>query len=252
MLPAASALLNWGPPGCTLYVLQLQLSCRAWLVCCTSGVRLQWITAALLLHSLLSCCAQLPQWYACSAAAHAMLPVHRLQVTNEKVVFWAPSNKTVAGRQRQCIGAITLSETPLTLSDQDAVPALIQVRQQSPHQCALWGGDSVNISCVVAPTNMLLMKRCVWFTITLQGRAAQASMHSTVNMQRLHTGAHTGQGSRALQGCRSKDCRLQSCQHFDLCWARVPVPSPGLLLTQLGVVCCCSRPASRLLRATLV
>ena len=72
-------------------------------------------------------------WLCCSTCNPAYF---HLQVTDEKVVFWAPSNKMVAGRQRQCIGAITLSESPLTLSDDDAVPALIQVRQGPPHLCA--------------------------------------------------------------------------------------------------------------------
>ena len=155
--------------GCGLPAAQVECSRTASLQLCCSicfpGNVLSCLSGMLGMLHLCQCCST------CNAACH------RLQITDEKVVFWAPSNKMVAGRQRQCIGAIIFSESPLTLSDDDAVPALIQVRQRSPHMCGLWWW-CLDISGMVAHTVRMLMMQRDCSNMTLPREAVLVSMHS--------------------------------------------------------------------------
>ena len=47
--------------------------------------------------------------------------------TKEKVVFWAPSKKCVMARERIMLGAVTLSEVPAAVTDEESLPILLQV-----------------------------------------------------------------------------------------------------------------------------
>lgn len=44
-------------------------------------------------------------------------------------MIWAPASKGVVGRRRRTLGKIVLAESPVEVSDEAALPILLQVRQ---------------------------------------------------------------------------------------------------------------------------
>jgi hypothetical protein len=48
-------------------------------------------------------------------------------VTERNSVFWASASKQVLGRRQRRLGSLVLSEVPLQLSDEMALPVLLQV-----------------------------------------------------------------------------------------------------------------------------
>jgi len=49
-------------------------------------------------------------------------------VRDEEAIFWAAGRQAVTGRKRRVVGAVVLSESPLEVSDEQALPVLLEVR----------------------------------------------------------------------------------------------------------------------------
>lgn len=53
------------------------------------------------------------------------------EIQERTAVFWAPGSKAVLGRRQRVLGALVLSEVPLKLTDELALPVLIKVSATS-------------------------------------------------------------------------------------------------------------------------
>ena len=51
---------------------------------------------------------------------------------DEEAVFWAEGRQAVTGRRRRAVGAVVLAEAPLEVSDEQALPVLLEVRCRMP------------------------------------------------------------------------------------------------------------------------